>query len=177
MPGRAEKESGIITPKLDAPERRAPPGPLQPPCRTTPLSATPQGHKQSHPVTAPSPSRVQQQLTLASEQSPLANSFGVSHLAPATSPLAHHGYFRCSLPAGGRPRFAQGSWTPPGTMPRRRARRPVRLVLIPPAAAELPGRAAHARPTSWGPDVRQRLTQTSPAMCTQPRPGKNPPPR
>lgn len=53
----------------------------------------------------------------------------------------------------------------------------VRLVLIPPAAAELPGRAAHARPTSWGPDVRQRLTQTSPAMCTQPRPGKNPPPR
>lgn len=51
MPGRAEKESGIITPKLDAPERRAPPGPLQPPCRT-PLSATPQGQEQSHPVTA-----------------------------------------------------------------------------------------------------------------------------
>lgn len=56
----------------------------------------------------------------------------------------------------------------------RRAGRPARLAFIPPAAAKLPGWAAHARPASWGLDVRQRLTQSSPAMCTQPRPGKNP---
>lgn len=148
------------------------------PATGTPNRAIPAtGRAGSLLLASPLPSSTQRQLTLALEQRPLANSFGASHLAPATSPLAHPGYFWCSSPAGGHPRFAQGAWTPPGAVPRRQAWRPVRLALIPPAAAKLPGWAAHARPTSRGPDVRQRLTQTSPAMCTQPRPGKNPPPR
>lgn len=167
MPGKANRASGITTLKAETLERTAPHGPLHP--RGTPNRAIlPLARPATHFLWAS-----WQHLTSALKRSPLANSFGQSHLAPAPRPWAQAGYFQRSSAAGGRPRFALRK----GLVPRRGCWRPAGLTLIPQAAAELPAWAAHARPTARGPDVRQRLTQTSPAMCAQPGPGEHPGPR
>lgn len=127
MPGRAKRESGVTTPKPNAPERRAPLGPLHPAAQPHSLPCC-RNARQNHPFHWPDQQpalcltiALDHRLTLALKRSLLANSFEASHLAPTTSPLSCPWYFRCSPPAGGRPCFAQGAWTPPGTVPRRRA--------------------------------------------------------
>lgn len=160
MPGKASRESGITTLKAETLERTVP---LHPTAKL--LCAPPRGHQ-----TEPSCQRPGQHPTFylpitlgctaaptLAPKSPWAQ-LRSEPLGACTSPSAHAGHFqycqhfqRCSALRKGLGLPLAAAWAqPPSSMGSTRVAGP--------------GRASG-------------LTQTSPAMCAQPRPGKNPPAR